>query len=135
MFKDTRNLPSALSLMPTVSSAMWDDGIILSDVRQRAVQSDIIVCVFRAPSGLDSSAASFFIASEALLSAVPVPDPRAEDIRKRVILEGDLPSPSNPPPGCVFNTRCPIAEQKCSSEVPEWREISTDHWVACHFAE
>jgi len=73
--------------------------------------------------------------TEALLSAVPVPDPRAEDIRKRVILEGDLPSPSSPPPGCVFNTRCPIAEQKCSSEVPEWREIGTDHWVACHFAE
>jgi oligopeptide/dipeptide ABC transporter ATP-binding protein len=73
--------------------------------------------------------------TEALLSAVPVPDPQAEDIRKRVILEGDLPSPSNPPPGCVFNTRCPIAEQKCSSEVPEWREVGTDHWVACHFAE
>jgi len=73
--------------------------------------------------------------TEALLSAVPVPDPRAEDIRERVILEGDLPSPSNPPPGCVFNTRCPIAEQKCSSEVPEWREIKKNHWVACHFAE
>ncbi len=73
--------------------------------------------------------------TEALLSAVPVPDPRAEDIRKRVILEGDLPSPSNPPPGCVFNTRCPIAEQRCSSEVPEWREIRPAHWVACHFAK
>lgn len=73
--------------------------------------------------------------TQALLSAVPVPDPRAEDIRKRTILEGDLPSPSNPPPGCVFNTRCPIAEQKCSSEVPEWRELGEDHWVACHFAE
>ena len=73
--------------------------------------------------------------TQALLSAVPVPDPRAEDIRERVILEGDLPSPSNPPPGCVFNTRCPIAEQVCSSEVPEWREIAKNHWVACHFAE
>ena len=73
--------------------------------------------------------------TQALLSAVPVPDPRAEDIRERVILEGDLPSPSNPPPGCVFNTRCPIAEQRCSSEVPEWREIASEHWVACHFAE
>ena len=73
--------------------------------------------------------------TQALLSAVPVPDPRAEDIRKRIILEGDLPSPSNPPPGCVFNTRCPMAEQRCSSEVPEWREIQDDHWVACHFAE
>lgn len=73
--------------------------------------------------------------TQALLSAVPVPDPRAEDIRERTILEGDLPSPSNPPPGCVFNTRCPLAEQKCSSEVPEWRELGEDHWVACHFAE
>ena len=73
--------------------------------------------------------------TQALLSAVPVPDPRAEDIRERVILEGDLPSPSNPPPGCVFSTRCPIAEQKCSSEVPRWREIRDHHWVACHFAE
>jgi oligopeptide transport system ATP-binding protein len=72
--------------------------------------------------------------TQALLSAVPVPDPRAEDIRERVILEGDLPSPSNPPPGCVFNTRCPVAEQRCSSEVPEWREVAEDHWVACHFA-
>ena len=73
--------------------------------------------------------------TQALHSAVPVPDPVAESIRERIILEGDIPSPSKPPPGCVFNTRCPIAEQKCSSEVPEWREIATDHWVACHFAE
>jgi len=73
--------------------------------------------------------------TSALLSAVPVPDPRAEDIRERTILVGDLPSPSNPPPGCVFSTRCPIAEQRCSSEVPEWREIESEHWVACHFAE
>ncbi len=73
--------------------------------------------------------------TKALLSAVPVPDPRAEAIRERTILKGDLPSPSNPPPGCVFSTRCPIAEQRCSSEVPEWRELDDDHWVACHFAE
>ena len=73
--------------------------------------------------------------TQALLSAVPVPDPRAEDIRERTILEGDLPSPSNPPPGCVFNTRCPIAQQQCSSQVPEWRDLGDDHWVACHFAE
>lgn len=73
--------------------------------------------------------------TQALHSAVPVPDPRAEDIRERVILEGDIPSPANPPPGCAFNTRCPIAEQKCSSEAPEWRDLGGDHWVACHFAE
>lgn len=70
--------------------------------------------------------------TKALLSAVPVPDPLAEDLRERVILEGDLPSPSNPPPGCVFNTRCPIAEQQCSSAEPEWREVEPNHWVACH---
>lgn len=73
--------------------------------------------------------------TQALHSAVPVPDPRAEDIRERVILEGDIPSPANPPPGCAFNTRCPIAEQKCSSEAPEWRDLGDNHWVACHFAE
>jgi oligopeptide transport system ATP-binding protein len=73
--------------------------------------------------------------TQALLSAVPVPDPVVESTRERVILEGDMPSPANPPPGCSFNTRCPIAEARCSEEVPEWREIASDHWVACHFAE
>lgn len=73
--------------------------------------------------------------TKALLSAVPLPDPRAEAIRERTILDGDIPSPSNPPPGCTFNTRCPIAEQKCSSEIPEWRDLGNNHWVACHFAQ
>lgn len=73
--------------------------------------------------------------TKALLSAVPVPDPEVEGSRKRVILEGDIPSPANPPPGCPFNTRCPIAQDRCSAEVPEWREVGTGHWVACHFAE
>jgi oligopeptide transport system ATP-binding protein len=73
--------------------------------------------------------------TRALLSAVPVPDPVVEAERKRVILAGDIPSPAHPPPGCPFNTRCPIAQDRCSAEVPEWRELSSDHWVACHFAE
>jgi len=73
--------------------------------------------------------------TKALLSAVPVPDPEIEASRRRVILEGDIPSPANPPPGCPFNTRCPVAQERCSAEVPEWRELGTDHWVACHFAE
>ena len=60
--------------------------------------------------------------TQALQSAVPLPDPVAEATRVRVILEGDIPSPANPPPGCVFNTRCPIATEKCSAEVPEWRD-------------
>jgi len=73
--------------------------------------------------------------TRALLSAVPVPDPKIEAERKRVILEGDIPSPANPPPGCPFNTRCPEAEDICSEKVPEWRELDSGHWVACHFAE
>jgi oligopeptide transport system ATP-binding protein len=73
--------------------------------------------------------------TQALLSAVPVPDPEIEATRERVILEGDIPSPANPPPGCVFNTRCPMAEERCVTEVPEWRELEPGRWVACHFAE
>jgi oligopeptide transport system ATP-binding protein len=73
--------------------------------------------------------------TKALLSAVPVPDPEVEAVRKRVILEGDIPSPANPPPGCVFSTRCPIAQERCSLEVPEFRELESGHWVACHFAD
>ncbi|HEX6298975.1 MAG TPA: dipeptide ABC transporter ATP-binding protein [Acidimicrobiia bacterium] len=73
--------------------------------------------------------------TQALLSAVPVPDPEIEGRRQRVILEGDIPSPANPPPGCPFNTRCPAAQERCVTEVPEWRQLEPGHWVACHFAE
>jgi oligopeptide transport system ATP-binding protein len=73
--------------------------------------------------------------TRALLSAVPVPDPKIEAVRRRVILEGDIPSPANPPPGCPFNTRCPMAQERCVEEVPEWRQLESGHWVACHFAE
>lgn len=68
----------------------------------------------------------------ALLSAVPIPDPIKERKRQGIILEGSVPSPVNPPKGCRFNTRCPVAIDICKQEEPEWREISTDHWVACH---
>jgi oligopeptide/dipeptide ABC transporter ATP-binding protein len=67
------------------------------------------------------------------MSAVPVPDPDIE--RKRTILEGDIPNPKNPPTGCNFNTRCPIAKECCFVEDPEYREIKANHWVACHYAE
>ncbi|MEN6554966.1 MAG: dipeptide ABC transporter ATP-binding protein [Anaerolineaceae bacterium] len=70
----------------------------------------------------------------ALMSAVPIPDPDKARNRKRIILKGDIPSPLNPPQGCNFNTRCPIASGRCFQEDPEYREISPEHWVACHFA-
>jgi len=72
--------------------------------------------------------------TQALLSAVPFPNPVLEEKRVRIILDGDVPSPANPPPGCPFNTRCPIAVERCSQEDPEWRELKSDHWVACHLA-
>ena len=70
--------------------------------------------------------------TQALLSAVPVPDPRITRARKRIILEGDPPSPANPPSGCRFHPRCPIAVDRCRSEQPQWREAAPGHWVACH---
>jgi len=70
--------------------------------------------------------------TQALFSAVPVPDPYVEDRRQRIILTGDPPSPANPPPGCPFNTRCPLAIDLCRTQVPEWRQVSPGHWVSCH---
>ena len=69
--------------------------------------------------------------TRALLSAVPVPDPSVEESRERIVLQGDIPSPQNPPQGCVFHTRCPMAIDECRAAVPPLKETSPGHWTAC----
>jgi len=71
--------------------------------------------------------------TEALLSAVPIPDPASDKKTERIILQGDIPSPINPPTGCCFHTRCPYAESKCKTETPKMIEVANDHYTACHF--
>jgi len=70
--------------------------------------------------------------TRALLSAVPIPDPELEARRTRTVLRGEVPSPLNPPGGCVFHPRCPLAVERCSAEKPALREIRSGHWAACH---
>ena len=70
--------------------------------------------------------------TKTLISAVPVPDPEKSKTRQRIVLEGDIPSPINPPSGCRFHTRCPYATARCKEEVPEFRELAPNHWAACH---
>jgi oligopeptide transport system ATP-binding protein len=70
--------------------------------------------------------------SQALLSAVPIPDPVKTRARERVILEGDPPSPTDPPPGCRFHTRCSVVGERCRQESPTLQEVTPGHWVACH---
>ena len=74
--------------------------------------------------------------TQALMSAAPVPDPEPKIERQRIILEGDIPNPADPPTGCNFHTRCPFAkEERCPTEDPAFREVRPGHWVACHYAE
>ena len=73
--------------------------------------------------------------SKSLLSAVPIPDPKIARANKRIMLEGDIPSPLNAPSGCPFRTRCPYATEQCAAEMPEFREVEAGHFVACHRLE
>jgi oligopeptide transport system ATP-binding protein len=73
--------------------------------------------------------------TQALLSAIPIPDPVVEKRRKRIVLTGDIPSPVNPPPGCRFHTRCPLAFERCKTEEPPLREYAPGHFAACHWVE
>ena len=73
--------------------------------------------------------------TQALLSAVPIPNPHIETERKPIILKGDVPSPANPPSGCRFRTRCPMAAERCAAEIPPLRKLPDGRSVACHFAE
>ena len=69
--------------------------------------------------------------TQALLAAIPVPDPKVEAGREHQVVKGEVPSPINPPSGCVFHPRCPLATPACSSLLPELRELRPGHWVAC----
>ncbi len=73
--------------------------------------------------------------TKTLLSAVPVPDPEISRARRRIVLEGDIPSPMNPPTGCRFHTRCPYAKPICKEAIPEFKEYDKGHWAACHILD
>jgi len=72
--------------------------------------------------------------TQALMSAIPIPNPKEERKRRRIILEGEVPGPANPPNGCTFHTRCSIAKDICREKAPIYHEVESKHYVACHFS-
>jgi oligopeptide transport system ATP-binding protein len=86
-------------------------------------------------TGIEISSNPLHPYTQALMSAVPVPDPEVEEKRQRIILEGDVPSPAHPPTGCNFNTRCPVAEEICFQSDPEFGEVEPGHFAACHLVK
>ncbi len=90
--------------------------------------------VMELATSIDLFASPLHPYTQSLISAIPIPDPKRERLRKAMVLEGEVPSPVNPPSGCVFHTRCPVADDLCSQEVPEYREVNANHFVACHYA-
>jgi oligopeptide transport system ATP-binding protein len=72
--------------------------------------------------------------TQSLISSIPLPAPKRERKRRRIVLQGEIPNPVAPPSGCVFHTRCPAADERCTAEIPEYRELSPGHFAACHYA-
>lgn len=73
--------------------------------------------------------------TKSLISSIPIADPKVAKASKRIVLEGDVPSPVNPPSGCRFRTRCPYADEQCAQETPKWRELEKGHFAACHYID
>src|SRR3546814_4704436 len=99
----------------------------INDLSSAVCSSDLAEALMHSP---------FHPYTRALLSAEPLPLPPSmrTDNDKRIVLEGEIPSPIDPPSGCRFRTRCPIATDLCAEQAPAWRQARTNHWVACHHA-